>query len=158
METNILAREYIEQGMGASIALRDELEKRFKRSLDGGEISCGEYHRLVIACGNWDMQSIDRFGGELAGRGIEMEDVMFFLKSYISENLRQSPQKLVEFLLEVTNPEFLAQIEEMSIPLEISHIFQVIGWNRIGFSVERLEAAMVSLARSQRKQQRKEGK
>lgn len=157
---NILAKEYIEGGMGASIALRDELERRFRRALEGGEISHGEYHTLVIKCGNWDMLGILRQFAILSGRGIEMEDLAIFLSSYVDDeiNLRQSPSKVVEFLLEVTNPEFVGQIEEGHIPQEISHIFQVIGWNRMGFSVERLEAALVSRARALRKQNRKEGK
>jgi len=158
--SNDLAKEYIEGGMGSSIALREELESRFKRALEGGEISHGEYNVLIIATGNWDMQGILRLLGNLSCRGIEMEDLTIFLASFVSDetNLRQSPVKVVEFLLDITNPEFVVHIEEMNIPPEISHIFKVIGWNRIGFSLERLEAALVSRARMLKKKQRKEGK
>lgn len=157
MESEAFAKEYVEGGMSASIALRDELERRFRCAFDSGEISQQEYHRLVIACGNWDIQSVERQTATLSDRGLEMDAVNLFVKSYISENLRQSPQKLIEFLLDLTNPEFVVQVEEMQIPVEISHILQVVGWNRVGFSVERLEAAMVSRARLLRKQ-RKDGK
>jgi hypothetical protein len=158
--SNDLAKEYIEGGMGSSIALREELEARFKRAYDGGEINNGEYNLLVISAGNWDMQGVMRLLAGLSCRGIEMEDLTFFLVSYISDetNLRQSPCKVVEFLLDITNPEFVTHIEEMNIPPEISHIFKVIGWNRIGFSLERLEAALVSRARMLKKKQKKEGK
>jgi hypothetical protein len=158
--SNDLAKEYIEGGMGSSIALREELEARFKRAFDGGEINNGEYNLLVISAGNWDMQGVMRLLAGLSCRGIEMEDLTFFLVSYVSDetNLRQSPSKTVEFLLDITNPEFVTHIEEMNIPPEISHIFKVIGWNRIGFSLERLEAALVSRARMLRKKQKKEGK
>jgi hypothetical protein len=146
--------------MGSSIALREELEARFKRAYDGGEINNGEYNLLVISAGNWDMQGVMRLLAGLSCRGIEMEDLTFFLVSYVSDetNLRQSPSKTVEFLLDITNPEFVTHIEEMNIPPEISHIFKVIGWNRIGFSLERLEAALVSRARMLKKKQKKEGK
>jgi hypothetical protein len=158
--SNDLAKEYIEGGMGSSIALREELEARFKRAYDGGEINNGEYNLLVISAGNWDMQGVMRLLAGLSCRGIEMEDLTFFLVSYVSDetNLRQSPCKVVEFLLDITNLEFVTHIEEMNIPPEISHIFKVIGWNRIGFSLERLEAALVSRARMLKKKQRKEGK
>jgi hypothetical protein len=158
--SNDLAKEYIEGGMGSSIALREELESRFKRAFDGGEINNGEYNLLVISAGNWDMQGVMRLLAGLSCRGIEMEDLTFFLVSYVSDetNLRQSPSKTVEFLLDITNPEFVTHIEEMNIPPEISHIFKVIGWNRIGFSLERLEAALVSRARMLKKKQKKEGK
>jgi hypothetical protein len=158
--SNDLAKEYIEGGMGSSIALREELESRFKRAFDGGEINNGEYNLLVISAGNWDMQGVMRLLAGLSCRGIEMEDLTFFLVSYVSDetNLRQSPCKVVEFLLDITNPEFVTHIEEMNIPPEISHIFKVVGWNRIGFSLERLEAALVSRARMLRKKQKKEGK
>jgi hypothetical protein len=158
--SNDLAKEYIEGGMGSSIALREELEARFKRAYDGGEINNGEYNLLVISAGNWDMQGVMRLLAGLSCRGIEMEDLTFFLVSYISDetNLRQSPCKVVEFLLDITNPEFVTHIEEMNIPPEISHIFKVVGWNRIGFSLERLEAALVSRARMLKKKQKKEGK
>lgn len=158
--SNDLAKEYIEGGMGSSIALREELEARFKRAYDGGEINNGEYNLLVISAGNWDMQGVMRLLAGLSCRGIEMEDLTFFLVSYVSDetNLRQSPSKTVEFLLDITNPEFVTHIEEMNIPPEISHIFKVIGWNRIGFSLERLEAALVSRARMLKKKQKKEGK
>jgi hypothetical protein len=158
--SNDLAKEYIEGGMGSSIALREELEARFKRAYDGGEINNGEYNLLVISAGNWDMQGVMRLLAGLSCRGIEMEDLTFFLVSYVSDetNLRQSPCKVVEFLLDITNPEFVTHIEEMNIPPEISHIFKVIGWNRIGFSLERLEAALVSRARMLKKKQKKEGK
>jgi hypothetical protein len=158
--SNDLAKEYIEGGMGSSIALREELELRFKRAFDGGEINNGEYNLLVISEGNWDMQGVMRLLAGLSCRGIEMEDLTLFLVSYVSDetNLRQSPSKTVEFLLSITNPEFVMHIEEMNIPPEISHIFKVIGWNRIGFSLERLEAALVSRARMLKKKQKKEGK
>lgn len=158
--SNDLAKEYIEGGMGSSIALREELEARFKRAFDGGEINHGEYNLLVISAGNWDMQGVMRLLAGLSCRGIEMEDLTFFLVSYVSDetNLRQSPCKVVEFLLDITNPEFVTHIEEMNIPPEISHIFKVVGWNRIGFSLERLEAALVSRARMLKKKQKKEGK
>jgi len=158
--SNDLAKEYIEGGMGSSIALREELEARFKRAYDGGEINNGEYNLLVISAGNWDMQGVMRLLAGLSCRGIEMEDLTFFLVSYVSDetNLRQSPAKTVEFLLDITNPEFVCHIEEMNIPPEISHIFKVVGWNRIGFSLERLEAALVSRARMLKKKQKKEGK
>jgi hypothetical protein len=157
---NDLAKEYIEGGMGASIALREELESRFKRALEGGEINHGEYNLLIIAAGNWDMQGIIRLLRDLSCRGIEMEDLTIFLASYTLDetNLRQSACKTVEFLLDITNPEFVVHIEEMNIPPEITHIFKVIGWNRIGFSLERLEAALVSRARMLKKKQKKEGK
>jgi len=158
--SNDLAKENIEGGMGSSIALREELEARFKRAYDGGEINNGEYNLLVISAGNWDMQGVMRLLAGLSCRGIEMEDLTFFLVSYVSDetNLRQSPCKTVEFLLDITNPEFVTHIEEMNIPPEISHIFKVVGWNRIGFSLERLEAALVSRARMLKKKQKKEGK
>lgn len=158
--SNDLAKEYIEGGMGSSIALREELDLRFKRAFEGGEISNCEYNMLVISAGNWDMQGVMRLLASLSCRGIEMEDLTIFLASFTLDetNLRQSPCKTVEFLLDITNPEFVIHIEEMNIPPEISHIFKVIGWNRIGFSLERLEAALVSRARMLKKKQRKEGK
>lgn len=158
--SNDLAKEYIEGGMGSSIALREELESRFKRAFEGGEISNCEYNMLVISAGNWDMQGVMRLLASLSCRGIEMEDLTIFLASFVSDetNLRQSPAKTVEFLLDITNPEFVCHVEEMNIPPEISHIFKVVGWNRIGFQLERLEAALVSRARMLRKKQKKEGK
>jgi len=156
METE-KAKEFIEGGMGLSIAFGEKLGEMVSQARDAGEIDARESDGMFDCLMKFESVKLSAMTQRLNHRGLILETMNEMIKG-IDNVLRANPVVAVDALMELTLPEVINSIAHLEIPSEISHIIKVVGWNRPLWSVERLEASLVSEARKRIKKSRKGGK
>ncbi len=156
METE-KAKEFIEGGMGLSIAFGEKLGELVSSAREAGEINHIESDSMIACLMDFQAVKLNAIVQKLFHRGLIMETISEVIRG-IDDTLRANPSVAVDALMELTMPEVIESIAHLEIPSEISHIIKVVGWNRPLWSIERMEASLVSEARKRIKKSRKGGK
>lgn len=151
------AKEYIEEGMRLSIDYGERIGSLAKKALHDEEITAGEADQVNDAVINFRSGQLARVTEWLSHRGTACQAMADFA-SRIGHHLRSNPAVAIDALVELSTAESIQSMAHLDIPIEVSHAIRVLGWNRPGWSVEKLEAGIVSACRNEIKSIRKGGK
>lgn len=156
MEEN-KAKELIETGMARSIEFGERIHGMANSLMVDNKLTAWEVSNISNCLLNFESVRLSRFISDLHDRGSEF-DAMRDEINGISNYLLAGPNLAIESLIECTLPEAIDQIAHMNIPPDCSHILKVLGWQRRDWTIEKLEAGLVTEARRRIRRSRKGNK